>query len=197
MQIEGPPGIDLSHRFPNPRVRMIVVISDTHGEVENMRSILNKLRELNPDLVVHLGDDYDDASFLSEFPLVRVPGVYESYYSRPDIPNRILLNLNGWLALVTHSHLRHENDLPWDPDPKELAERGAIDVILHGHTHIPRAEKEGGIIYINPGHMKSHDKKGYPTTFSLIEVGDELRVSISDLSGKVIIERSFPRKRPI
>ncbi|ACB07380.1 metallophosphoesterase [Candidatus Korarchaeum cryptofilum] len=43
---------------------MIVVISDTHGEVENIRSILNKLRESNPDLVVHLGDDYDDASFL-------------------------------------------------------------------------------------------------------------------------------------
>jgi len=105
--------------------------------------------------------------------------------------------LNGWIALATHSHSRHENDLPWDPDPKELAERGAIDIILHGHTHIPRVEEELGIIYINPGHMKSHDKKGYPPTFSVIEGGEELRVKILDLSGRVIIERNFARSRSV
>ncbi|MGY0287768.1 MAG: YfcE family phosphodiesterase [Thermoproteota archaeon] len=173
---------------------LVVVMSDTHGELDNLKSILPRIREINPDLVVHLGDNYEDAELLRDFPLLRVPGVYESYYSKPEVPNRIILNLSGWLSLLTHSHLRHENDLPWDPDPQDLVRRKAVDLIIHGHTHIPRAELIEGVVYINPGHMKKEDKKGYPPTFSLIEAEEELKVRIIELSGRVMLEKSFTRK---
>jgi putative phosphoesterase len=173
---------------------LVVVMSDTHGELDNLKSILPRIREINPDLVMHLGDNYEDAELLRDFPLVRVPGVYESYYSKPEVPNRIILNLSGWLSLLTHSHLRHENDLPWDPDPQDLVRRKAVDLIIHGHTHIPRAELIEGVVYINPGHMKKEDKKGYPPTFSLIEAEEELKVRIIELSGRVMLEKSFTRK---
>lgn len=26
-----------------------------------------------------------------------------------------------------------------------------IDVVLHGHTHVPRNEKRGGVLFLNPG----------------------------------------------
>jgi len=159
-----------------------------------LKSILPRIRKINPDLVVHLGDNYEDAELLRDFPLLRVPGVYESYYSKPEVPNRIILNLSGWLSLLTHSHLRHENDLPWDPDPQDLVRRKAVDLIIHGHTHIPRAELIEGVVYINPGHMKKEDKKGYPPTFSLIEAEEELKVRIIELSGRVMLEKSFTRK---
>ncbi|RSN72510.1 metallophosphoesterase family protein [Candidatus Methanodesulfokora washburnensis] len=173
---------------------LVMVMSDTHGELDNLKSILPRIREINPDLVVHLGDNYEDAELLRDFPLLRVPGVYESYYSKPEVPNRIILNLSGWLSLLTHSHLRHENDLPWDPDPQDLVRRKAVDLIIHGHTHIPRAELIEGVVYINPGHMKKEDKKGYPPTFSLIEAEEELKVRIIELSGRVMLEKSFTRK---
>jgi putative phosphoesterase len=173
---------------------LVVVMSDTHGELDNLKSILPRIREINPDLVMHLGDNYEDAELLRDFPLLRVPGVYESYYSKPEVPNRIILNLSGWLSLLTHSHLRHENDLPWDPDPQDLVRRKAVDLIIHGHTHIPRAELIEGVVYINPGHMKKEDKKGYPPTFSLIEAEEELKVRIIELSGRVMLEKSFTRK---
>jgi hypothetical protein len=173
---------------------LVVVMSDTHGELDNLKSILPRIREINPDLVMHLGDNYEDAELLRDFPLLRVPGVYESYYSKPEVPNRIILDLNGWLSLLTHSHLRHENDLPWDPDPQDLARRRAVDLIIHGLTHIPRAELIEGVVYINPGHMKKEDKKGYPPTFSVIEAGEELKVRIIELSGRVMLEKSFTRK---
>jgi len=173
---------------------LVVVMSDTHGELDNLKSILPRIREINPDLVVHLGDNYEDAELLRDFPLLRVPGVYESYYSKPEVPNRIILNLSGWLSLLTHSHLRHENDLPWDPDPQDLVRRKAVDLIIHGHTHIPRAELIEGVVYINPGHMKKEDKKGYPPTFSVIEAEEELKVRIIELSGRVMLEKSFTRK---
>jgi len=173
---------------------LVMVMSDTHGELDNLKSILPRIREINPDLVVHLGDNYEDAELLRDFPLLRVPGVYESYYSKPEVPNRIILNLSGWLSLLTHSHLRHENDLPWDPDPQDLVRRKAVDLIIHGHTHIPRAELIEGVVYINPGHMKKEDKKGYPPTFSVIEAEEELKVRIIELSGRVMLEKSFTRK---
>jgi putative phosphoesterase len=173
---------------------LVVVMSDTHGELDNLKSILPRIREINPDLVMHLGDNYEDAELLRDFPLLRVPGVYESYYSKPEVPNRIILNLSGWLSLLTHSHLRHENDLPWDPDPQDLVRRKAVDLIIHGHTHIPRAELIEGVVYINPGHMKKEDKKGYPPTFSVIEAEEELKVRIIELSGRVMLEKSFTRK---
>jgi putative phosphoesterase len=173
---------------------LVVVMSDTHGELDNLKSILPRIREINPDLVMHLGDNYEDAELLRDFSLLRVPGVYESYYSKPEVPNRIILNLSGWLSLLTHSHLRHENDLPWDPDPQDLVRRKAVDLIIHGHTHIPRAELIEGVVYINPGHMKKEDKKGYPPTFSLIEAEEELKVRIIELSGRVMLEKSFTRK---
>lgn len=173
---------------------LVVVMSDTHGELDNLKSILPRIREINPDLVVHLGDNYEDAELLRDFPLLRVPGVYESYYSKPEVPNRIILNLSGWLSLLTHSHLRHENDLPWDPDPQDLVRRKAVDLIIHGHTHIPRAELIEGVVYINPGHMKKEDKNGYPPTFSVIEAEEELKVRIIELSGRVMLEKSFTRK---
>ena len=173
---------------------LVVVMIDTHGELDNLKSILPRIREINPDLVMHLGDNYEDAELLRDFPLLRVPGVYESYYSKPEVPNRIILNLSGWLSLLTHSHLRHENDLPWDPDPQDLVRRKAVDLIIHGHTHIPRAELIEGVVYINTGHMKKEDKKGYPPTFSVIEAGEELKVRIIELSGRVMLEKSFTRK---
>jgi predicted phosphodiesterase len=63
-------------------VMKIGVVSDSHGHVENLRRALKVMREAGADLIVHLGDDYDDVTALSDqggVPITQVPGVFSTY----------------------------------------------------------------------------------------------------------------------
>jgi predicted phosphodiesterase len=94
---------------------------------------------------------------------------------------------------MTHTPGKHANDLPDDPDPAELAQNGAVHIVLHGHTHIPRIEKDRGVWFVNPGHLRSSDKKGYPPSFAVIglqEMAADVRI-IDILTGREILGESF------
>ncbi len=177
----------------------VLVISDTHGELDNVRKFMSRAVELRPDLIIHLGDNYEDADVLmEEFKVMRVPGVYEDAYFNPDVPNRILINLEGWTALMVHSPTPHENDQPWDLDPTKLISRRVVDLVLHGHTHVPRVERSE-VVLVNPGHLKSEDKKGYPPSFAILDAtGDELRVRIEELNtGRLLAEGRFSKRASV
>ncbi|QTF07737.1 phosphodiesterase [Brenneria izadpanahii] len=62
---------------------------------------------------------------------------------------------------LTHGHLYHPDNLP------PLNEN---DVLVYGHTHIPVAEKRGGLYYFNPGSV-SLPKGGYPASYGMLEQG--------------------------
>ncbi len=174
----------------------VLVISDTHGELGNVKKLMLRALKLRPDLVIHLGDNYDDANVLMEkFKVMRVPGVYEDAYFSPDVPNRILIDLKGWTTLLVHSLRPHENDQPWDLDPTKLISKGVVDLVLHGHTHVPRVERHE-VVLVNPGHLKSEDKRGYPPSFAVLDViEDELKISIEELnSEKLLAEGRFPKR---
>ena len=38
-------------------------------------------------------------------------------------------------------------------------------------THIPRLEKINDVVYMNPGHLRKSDKKGWPATYAVVIVG--------------------------
>ena len=44
----------------------IGVVSDSHGHVENLRRAVTAMREAGVEIIVHLGDDYDDVNALSD-----------------------------------------------------------------------------------------------------------------------------------
>ena len=54
-----------------------------------------------------------------------------------------------------------------------MVARGEADVVLHGHTHIPRDEVVSGVRFINPGHLKPDDKRGHQPSFAILEVKDK------------------------
>ena len=58
------------------------------------------------------------------------------------------------------------------------------DVLLHGHTHVLRAEKKGDIIILNPGSV-SIPKEGNPPTYAVLEDGI---FTIRDFEGRMIKE---------
>ncbi len=163
------------------------VVSDTHGNVEGLRQAVSMMLEAAPiDLFVHLGDDYDDALIFEEYDrdYLRVPGVFSEYYADPSIPNRVIKEFEGWRFLLTHTDVSHANDLPSDLKPQNLIRAKQVDVILHGHTHIPRLEEIDGILFINPGHLKEKDKKGREPSFAIVEVvPDLLKARLVGLKG--------------
>lgn len=163
----------------------IGVVSDSHGHVENLRRAVKAMSEAGVEVIVHLGDDYDDVKVLSDqkgASIIQVPGVFSTYYQEPGIPNRLIEEWEGVRVLVTHTPEAHKHDLPNDLKPEEVVARGEVRMVLSGHSHIPAVKDEGGVIWVNPGHLKDDDKKGYPPTYALLEItGAEIRVRIVDL----------------
>ena len=74
---------------------------------------------------------------------------------------------------ATHGHTYNENNLP------PLVEG---DVLIHGHTHVLRAEKKEGYFLLNPGSV-SIPKEGNPPTYGVLEDG---LFSVKDFEGKII-----------
>ncbi|WP_061214058.1 metallophosphoesterase family protein [Syntrophomonas wolfei] len=169
------------------------IVSDTHGNVKNLRRVAEELTENRKvDCIIHLGDECEDIKVLDEFKVtvLLVHGVYCRHYQDPDIPNRIFCRFDGYRFLLTHTDSKHKNDLPDDPDPQELAIAGEVDIILYGHTHIPGIKRENAVIWLNPGHLKDEDKKGYGPSFAVIETDDKgILLQIIELNtGKVLEE---------
>jgi len=170
------------------------VVSDSHGEIENLRKAARWLVDKqNVEVIVHLGDNYDDTSVLENLGvrIVKVPGVFSNYYQDADIPNRVVETFNGRKVLITHTECCHENDLPDDIKPDEIVSKKAVDVVLYGHTHIPRIEQKQSILYINPGHLKTEDKKGYSSTVAVVDFKDQISVNIFNLTGELTQSEAF------
>jgi hypothetical protein len=143
------------------------VMSDSHGSVEFVNQLIEWLKKQKVDKIIHLGDDYEDVMKYPE--IIKIPGVFSPLYKNPDIPNRLIFEFEGWKVLLTHTKERYKDDLPMDLKPDEVIKNKEANVILYGHTHIPTIERKDKVIYLNPGHLKPIDKKGYPPTFAFID----------------------------
>ena len=177
----------------------VVVISDTHGNVGGLRKVASGLATSGAvDRFVHLGDDYGDAEVFDELgsSYLRVPGVFSDHYVDGAVPNRLLQELGGWRFLLTHTRQSHANDLREDLKPEELIAQKKVDVVLYGHTHIPEISQQQGILFVNPGHLKDSDKKGYGASYAILDLGeDEIVASLVEAeTGRPIKE--VRHKRP-
>ena len=61
-------------------------------------------------------------------------------------------------------------------------------MLIHGHTHVLRAEKREGYILLNPGSV-SIPKEGNPPTYAILEAG---RFQIKDFEGNIVKEIEIP-----
>lgn len=172
----------------------IGILSDSHGNLKNLEKATKYLIEDEKvEVLIHLGDDYDDAKVLEKFPvrIIKVPGVFSSYYQDPVIPNRLIEVFQGKRVLISHTQDSHKNDLASDLKPEKAIAKKEVDLVFVGHTHIPKIEDRAGILILNPGHLKKEDKKGYLPSFALVDLGKGM-AKIFDLEEKTIIdEKAF------
>jgi putative phosphoesterase len=173
----------------------IGVVSDTHKHIRNLESACAGIKTLGANILIHLGDDYEDCDPLVDINTIRVPGVFGGQYQDSSIPNRRIEIFSGWRLLLTHTVSSHPNDLTGDIRPEDLIRGKKIDIVLYGHTHIPDVKKEAGVIFINPGHLKNDDKRGHPPTYGIIILTEEeCTVEIRELNNhQLFVSRIFKK----
>ncbi len=169
----------------------IGLLSDSHGNVKNLEQAADYLvKEARVDSLVHLGDDFDDTSVLDKYsiPVIKIPGVFSPYYKDPKIINRAIKDFGGTKVLISHTDKAHENDLPDDLDPEEVVSAKLVKVVFYGHSHVPLVDERGGILFVNPGHLKDEDKKGFLPSFAIVEIkDDEIEATVLSLKDKTKI----------
>lgn len=149
----------------------IGIISDTHGLLrpEAERGLTGV------DHIIHAGDigrpEIVDA-LRRIAPVTAVRGNVDSGAWARDYPDTNLVRLAGKSIYVLH-------------DLKTLkADPGAgIDVIVSGHSHVPKIDTVGGVLYLNPGSAGPRRFK-LPIALATLELTpDGMRPEIHDLGG--------------
>lgn len=137
----------------------ILVVSDSHGDVENMCRAVELER---PRMALHLGDGWHDAEALArrypDLPIEKVPGNCDFRAHESAVR---LITLMDRLVMLCHGHtLGVKTNLSLLL--REAVERGA-HVALFGHTHEPFVDIRGGVVMLNPGSIGSGARPTYGT----------------------------------
>jgi putative phosphoesterase len=157
----------------------ILVISDTHGDIENVKKILANNDEC--EMVIHLGDYFRDALKLQElFPNFSYEYVYgNSDFMIGDIPIEKIIEVEGVKIFITHGH---KYSVKWDFEKLyRKAENENVQALLFGHTHEAVFENKGNYFILNPG--STCDAKGMESeSYAILEINNgEIKASIKFL----------------
>jgi hypothetical protein len=131
----------------------IAVLADTHDRWP--AGLTGRLR--GADEIWHLGD-VCDPSTLAEIEQLRVPlrVVLGNCDCNPAWPSELRLERAGVRFVLVH--------VPPARTPPEA------DVVLHGHTHVPRDETDPmGVRWLNPGCI-SRPRGGVPPGFAWLDL---------------------------
>jgi len=137
----------------------ILVLADTHDHLPP------KLGELaaGVDEIWHLGDVCEPSLLegiaLLGPPLTIVRGNCDSHEKWPLVAD---LKRNGVRFRLVH--------IPPDHPPAR------VDVLLHGHTHVPRREKLGNVSFLNPGCV-TRPNRGAPASVAHLEITAEGQIA--------------------
>ena len=159
----------------------VLILSDTHRSRDRLKKVLELHRD--SDAIIHLGDGYGDFSELDvgEAPLYRVRGnCDEECDSFGALSDECVAEIGGVRIMMIHGH-RHGVKFGLAKAASDAAARGA-DILLYGHTHIPRQvylaagervgvhELKKPLWIFNPGSLGS-PREGKPS-FGVLTVRD-------------------------
>lgn len=175
----------------------LVIASDLHGSAYWTRRLMDAIAREAPDRVVLLGDllyhgprndlprDYAPKQVIpllndlaSTGCLTAVRGNCEAEVDQmvlefPVLADYCVLVIEGKTFFATHGHVYNTDHLP-------PLKKG--DILIHGHTHVLKAENMGDYIWLNPGSV-SIPKEGNPPTYAVLENG---LFEIKDFYGNVV-----------
>lgn len=149
----------------------ILVVSDTHGNLDRFWEVFEKLKKENPvHMIVHCGDYYDDALAIRRkagIPVTSVKGNCDGSFEEDDF---VLLETEAGDFMVTHGHMQGVgNDL--QRLCYKAMEAGCIGA-LFGHTHRSAYVDLDGLYVMNPGSLV-RPRDGSGGTFGILQTDEE------------------------
>ena len=169
--------------------------SDVHGSAYFCRKMLEAYREEGAERLVLLGDllyhgprnylpkEYAPKEVIAMLndkkdEIYTVRGNCEAEVDQmvlefPVLADYCVLVIEGKTFFATHGHVYNTDHLP-------PLKKG--DILIHGHTHVLKAENMGDYIWLNPGSV-SIPKEGNPHTYAVLENG---LFEIKDFDGNVV-----------
>lgn len=124
---------------------LLGLISDTHGTLRP--EVFQHFRDV--DLILHAGD-VGDPHIITELeslaPVHAVWGNVDGFEVRHATEEEFRLELEGRAVVVVHGHRLGS------PDAEKLRSvYPEADVIVYGHTHRPRVDRDATGLVVNPG----------------------------------------------
>jgi uncharacterized protein len=148
---------------------LLGVISDTHGHVHNARVGVRKLESYGVEAVLHCGDigTAEIVPLLAAWPThfvygncdhgqeleLAIKAAGQTYHGRFGS-----IELNGVKIALLHG------DDSWLL--RETIADGEHHLVCHGHTHVPRNERIGNTLVLNPGALYRAD----PHTIAIVDL---------------------------
>ena len=154
------------------RITSIGLISDTHGLLRD--EAVDGLR--GSELIIHAGD-VGNPEILTELrqvaPVIAVKGNIDRGPWTSELPRTAALQAGAASIYVLHS--LEELDL----DPKVAG----LDIVVSGHSHVPKHSERSGVLYINPGSAGPR-RFTLPVTVARLDLGAKpWNVTFTDLLG--------------
>jgi len=136
------------------KIRRVFVLADTHNRLPES---LPEMAQ-NADEIWHLGDVCAD-TILDQLRAIGPPVtiVRGNCDSNTEWPLVLDLVRNGLTFRLQH--------VPPDRPPDD------VDVLLHGHTHVPRNERHGRVLFLNPGCV-TRPNRGASPSVAWLEIAD-------------------------
>ncbi len=153
----------------------IIVISDTHGDVKRLRSVV--LRHKSADLFLHLGDGAKEyfliKSIYPDLPFIITRGNCDFEY--PKLPSQHILNVCSHIIFASHGH---EYGVKGGFDHYvNVACKSHADIILYGHTHEKLTKYQNNIYIMNPGSL-SRPRDHVPSYGIIDIIGDSVITNV-------------------
>ena len=150
---------------------VVGIISDTHGLLR--REAVRRLAGV--DAIIHAGD-IGDPAIVEELralaPVTAIRGNIDRAAWARAFPEIERVRIAGRTLYVLH-------------DLKTLAidpVSAGVDVVISGHSHVPKIEDRGGILMLNPGSAGPRRFK-LPITLATLDIADgQMRAEIHELA---------------
>lgn len=148
----------------------IGIISDTHKDIGNIDKVIPYLKEC--DLIVHAGDNIDDAEYIyyaTDVLVKCVKGNCDLY--NIDEPYELTFIANNKKFFLCHGH---NYDVKMGLSSLlRLAKNNDIDIVVYGHTHIPVYKTIDNVTFINPGSL-TYPRGGSDKSFGILTLDDDI-----------------------
>lgn len=143
----------------------ILVISDTHNEINNVVKIIKNNKSI--DMILHLGDVQSDYKKIKQYYFENITYVSGNCDYISKYPKEKIIEIEGKKILMTHGH---KYNVKWEYDTiKNIGFHNKVDGILFGHTHIPYLEENEDLVLMNPGSITLPRESSTPT-YGILEI---------------------------